>query len=236
MHRLARPNRPPCKPAVIHDLVCQHRMEVEVWPASAEVFFLDERFAHPVNSQVRFDAVVYNAPTDRVTWEVKNLSGSSGAGSIDPSGLYTAPPKGTFPNGITDIIVATSVDDPFRKAYGQVSLIGHGPEPKPDPTIEISPKKSYLYYPGGHNAYIDESNKMQFFRTTLRNIPSAQLVWEIGSHPPIPWNEPWYLFKVNEFLSFVVEDKITITARLNDEPAIKDEAVVFLLNYSWPGL
>src|ERR1700676_87332 len=114
---------------VCRHIVCQHRVEVEVSPATAEVCFQDERFAHPFNTMVQFQAYVYNAPSNRVTWQGLNPQGGAGAGTIDAGGLYVAPLKGVHPYSLTDLVVATSVDDPFRRALAHVAIVGLGPEP-----------------------------------------------------------------------------------------------------------
>lgn len=218
-------------PAVVHhDIICQHQVEVEVWPAVAEVYYQDERYIDPVNTQVQFDAVVYNAPTDKVTWQVRSLSGGPGAGTIDAAGLYKSPPKGMLPHGLTDIIVATSVDNPFRKAYARVSLIGRGPEPPPIPKLEIFPRWTHLYRDSGyHNDHIDESNTMQLFQTIIRNTTS-KVKWQTNDGPSSVEGSS-YLYKPTGF-----SNPVTITASLVDDPSIKDEAKVILINYSWPGI
>lgn len=237
MGRFLRHRGPHHIPMMIHDIICQHQIEIEVWPSEAEVYFQDERYVDPVNTQVRFDAVVYNAPSGGVLWQVASIGGGSGAGSIDPTGLYTAPPKGSLPHGLTDLIIATAADDPLRKAYARVTLVGFGPAPTPQPKIEIFPKQVYLYYPSGeHNAYIDASNTMQVFRTIIRNSASTEVEWSTddGTTVPVGWYEPWYRYEVK--LSGPGGVEVRIEAKLKNNPGIKDEAVVVKINYKWPGL
>jgi hypothetical protein len=231
----------PCGRVVIHEIECRHQIEVEVWPARAEVYFRDERFVNPANTQVRFDSVVYNAPTGRVTWEVRNLAGGPGAGSIDSSGLYVAPLKGTHPHGLTDLVAATSVDDPFRKAYGLISLIGFGPAPVPLPTIEIFPKQAYIYFSTGHhNAYIDTSNKEQRFRAFIRHLPpvvAPDVKWFVGSDiNPKPTGTPSIFFLLQSTDPDIVGRSTTVTAQLASNAEVTDTAIVYLLNYDWPGI
>jgi hypothetical protein len=210
-------------------------MEVEVWPAQAEVYFRDERYVDPINTQVRFDAAVYNGSTSQVHWDVQSLSGNPGAGSIDPTGLYIAPTKSLFPYSVTDIVIATSVEDPLRKAVAFVTVIGNGPTPAPQPRIEIAPKQVYLYYPQGYdNAYIDPSNTMQLFRAFPLDTVSASVQWLVagvvqgGAGP-----DPWFLYQVTGSGSTKMT---TITARLLGDVGVQDEARVIHINYSWPGL
>ncbi|PXF58384.1 MAG: hypothetical protein C4B58_06665 [Deltaproteobacteria bacterium] len=235
MNYLLRHNKPYCVPTFIHHVVCRHRVEVEVWPAQAEVYFQDERYVNPVNTKIQFDVVVYNAPTDRVTWQVADPNGSPGVGTIDASGLYIAPLKGTLPYGLTEIIIATAADDPFRKAYARVTLLGLGPEPKPEPRIEIFPKRACLYYPEGHHNYhIDISNTRQFFRGIVYGGDSNELEWfKDGTSVSPWWHDNWYLYEQSG--SGSLKD-VKITARLKGNPNIKDEAVVTVHNYSWPGI
>lgn len=218
-------------PCVRHHVICQHRIEVEVWPATAEVSFRDERFAQPLEAQVQFSAFVYNAPSNRVTWQVLDLQGGPGAGTIDAAGLYLAPDKGSLPFGLTDIVVATSTDDPFRKAFARVAIVGLGPEPKPAPTIEVYPHRSYLYYPGGYNNdYIDGCNKMQLFRALVCHADPALVQWSISG--AAVHTGPEYLFTSGGWPSAVRIDA-TVPATT---PAVTDWATVTLLNYTWPGI
>ena len=225
------------RPVVSHKIVCQHQVEVEVWPAQAEVYFQKEAHIDPVNTQVRFDAIVYNAASNNVLWEVTDIAGNPGAGTIDPTGLYTAPPMG--PHGLTDIVVATSIDDPMRKASAMVSLIGFGPAPTPDPIIEIFPKRAYVYYPLNKNSddfneYIDASNTKCLLRAYIRNSDYDQVIWEFNGIEKEPsWNKPWFIYKPEKLGD---NAEINIEARLKNDPNIKDQMNLFVLNYKWPGM
>jgi len=64
-----------------------------------------------------------------------DLQGGPGAGTIDAAGLYLAPDKGSLPFGLTDIVVATSTDDPFRKAFARVAIVGWDPNQSPPPRL-----------------------------------------------------------------------------------------------------
>ena len=223
-------------PHVCHHVICQHRIEVEVWPAAAEVSFSDERYAQPLEAQVQFSAFVYNAPSNRVTWQVLDLHGGPGAGTIDAAGLYIAPAKGSFPFGLTDIVVATSADDHFRKAFARVAIVGPGPEPKPAPRIEVYPHRAYLYYAIGHaggpyNGYIDPSNTMQLFRAMVHHADPALVQWSVSGFGLVHTG-PEYLFTANGWPQDVRIDA-TIPA---PPPLAEDWATVSLFNYSWPGI
>src|SRR5580765_6977137 len=107
-------------PHVHRSVTCCPQIEVEVWPAQAEVHFRDDRGVNPINTQIRFEAVVYNGQSAAVHWEVLAPSGLAGAGTIDITGRYLAPPKDGLPSGLTDLVVATSVENPLRKAFAWV--------------------------------------------------------------------------------------------------------------------
>ena len=223
---------------VVHHVVCRHQVEVEVWPARVEVNFRDEHGANPINTQARFEATVYNACKGGVDWEVHDLAGNPGAGSIDASGLYRAPLKGTLANGYTDVVVATSKEDPLRKAYAWVTLIGKGPAPVPDPRILVRPKSVYLYYPddGGvanrQNELIDASNKMQMFRASVHDSATTEVEWLVDNvvqANPLPSD----LFRY-EVTGSGGTKVVKITARIKAQPAVKDEAKVIQINYVWP--
>ncbi|MBW7898038.1 hypothetical protein B188_08100 [Candidatus Brocadiaceae bacterium B188] len=241
--------RIPCIPTVKHHIICQHQVEIEVFPATAEVYFQDERYEDPIDTQVRFSAMVYNAPTEKVKWHVVDLTGGTGAGTIDSAGLYTAPLKGGHPFTLTDIVVATSVDNPMRMAYARVAVIGRGPEPLPVKKLEIFPKTAFIYYPDPHtkdgpdNKYIDKSNTMQMFRTLIKGTDSTHVNWAIQDNadsipapPPVPvagWDKNWYLYKL---MGSGTQRTIRIIASLASDAAIMDEAIVIQLNYLWPGI
>lgn len=232
-----------CRPCrvhrvVHHHIVCEHQIEIEVWPANAEIYFQDERYADPANTQVRFDAVVYNAPTSRVLWQVTGPHGGPGAGSIDDTGLYKAPPKDSIPHGHTDLIVATSADNPLRRAFAQVVLIGRGPEPKPLPKLEISPKQIYLYYrqgdhsKGHYNEFIDESNTKQLFRAAIYHSGLTEVEWFVdGLSKKV--GDAWYLYEAS---GSGPSKTVHIKAQLTGDTTVRDESEVILINYSWPGI
>ena len=233
---LMRTHRPPCRfRRFDHWMVCQHQVEIEVWPASAEVYFRDERYANPINTQVRFDAAVYNAPNCEVKWEVRALDGSPGQGQVDSTGLYTAPDKDGLNSGLTQIVVATAVADPKRQAFAYVTLVGRGPEPPPVATVLILPQRVNLYYRlGGDSAWIDDSNKVQVFRAVVQNSPS-NLNWFVGASA-VPEAEHGPLFYFSPAAASGSDTFIPIRAQLATDATVKSEAKVVLVNYTWPGI
>lgn len=227
-----------CVTDVVHHVVLRHQVEVEVRPARAEVNFHDEAAVNPINTQIRFEATLYNVTRGGVSWEVRDPAGNPGAGSIDATGLYEAPPKGALASGHTDVVVATSVEDPLRKAFAWVTLIGDGPAPVPEPRIDISPKSVYLYYPQDRpaspdrNEFIDESNTMQVFRATLRDSLTSEVEWLVDG--VLKANaQPTSLFKY-EVTGSGSTKVVVVTARIKARPDVKDEAKVVQINYTWP--
>lgn len=205
-----------------------------MYPPSAEVYFADERYVDPINTQVRFTAFVYNAKNNSVSWQVINLDGGPGLGSIDHSGLYLAPQKNAIPHGHSELVIATAVSDPTRRAYAKVTLVGEGPEPEPVPKLEIYPQVAHLYYQGGagfHNQYIDPSNKHQQYRSLLRNTASSDITWTTSGPGTI--NTDGFYTAPNDGFS---PTTVNITAELTHDSSVKSDARIILLNYSWPGI
>ncbi len=223
---------------MVHEIECRHQVEVEVWPASATAYFQDERFVNPIDTQVRFDAAIYNSPY-WVTWEVKSLAGGPGAGTIDPSGLYTAPPKGTYPHGLTDLIVATTVEAPHRQAYARVTLIGFGPAPQPVSRLQIFPKQAYIYASleaSALNTFIDQSNRQQRFVASIHNLPlgaSPQIKWQVVGFGLSATDTDFFLVKSSDLPA--AQSDVFVTATLGAPYDITDTARIYLLNYAWPG-
>jgi hypothetical protein len=231
--RLAPMPQPRFVTHVTHHVVLRHRVEVEVWPPRVELAFRDEKWVNPINTQFRFEALVYNSSSG-VTWQVLNPSGGPGAGTIDQQGLYRAPLKGVLPSGHTDLVVATAVEEPLRKAFAWITVLGEGPEPAPAPLIEIWPKRAALYYQqGNHNAYIDESNKMQLFTASLRFTAATGIDWLVNNVVQTSGTEPTFLYKTP---SNGATNQVTVRARLTAQPGVHDDAKVSQLNYFWPGL
>jgi len=215
-----------------HRIACEHQIELEVFPPSAEVYFADERHADAALSQTRFDAVVLNGPTAGVHWSVTAVGGGPGAGSIDQTGLYASPPKGGLLSGTTDVIVATAADNPERKAFGFVTLIGKGPQPPPVKQVLLSPKRCFLYYPeGSDNRHIDESNTRQVFRAIVGNSDDT-VDWLVNG-AQVASGARLYCYQVS---GSGPTKTVAITARLTSEHAVRDEALIIVGNYYWPGL
>lgn len=219
---------------VVHHVTRHHRAEVEVWPPRAQLTFSDERSANPADTMIRFEAKVLNACSTSVKWAVLDPAGGPGAGTIDETGLYSAPAYASGLNGATDVVVAALVEDPLRTAYAWVTLAGQGPWPAPVPTIEILPKTAYLYYPSGEdNAYIDSSNTMQFFRVLLRDSPSQVVQWSVDGVVQAGQTEEIFLYQLT---GAGAPKEVTVEARIPGVATAVDSAKVMQTNYYWPGL
>lgn len=219
---------------VVHHVTRTHRPEVDVWPPRTQVTFSDERAANPADTMVRFEATVINACSTAVSWTVLSPDGGPGAGSIDATGLYSAPKYQQALDGATDVVVVTLVEDPLRTAFAWVTLAGEGPWPVPMATIEILPKTAFLYYPSGQdNAYIDSSNTMQFFRVLLRHSPTQDVQWTVDGVVQAGQTEQTYLYRVT---GSGAAKEVTVGAAIAGVPGVADTAKVMLTNYNWPGL
>jgi len=215
---------------ILRQGVWRHRVEVRLTPADAELYFHDERWIDPVNTQLRFEAAVLNADTG-VIWEVMAPDGSPGAGTIDQTGLYQAPDKGTLASGTTDLVVATARADPLRKAIALVTLLGVGPLPAPVPRIQVWPRFRNLYFASGaDNDYIDDRNKMQMFRAYPRNNPTTGVTWLVDGVAQAD-TDVWFLYQPAGSLT-----EHSVTAQIPGMPLVADTAKVVMLNYVWPGL
>jgi hypothetical protein len=102
--------------------------------------------------QQRFAATVTGTSNQQVTWSVAGAGcGVAGAcGSIDSTGLYTAPLTAPSPNTID--IVATSVDDTTQSAAGAVMISG-GPS-----IFSLAPTSAYAGAAGGFTLLVSGSN------------------------------------------------------------------------------
>jgi hypothetical protein len=226
-----------CPPAptiteVTHHVVARHQIEIEISPPRVELAFRDERFVNPINTQYRFEARVFNSQLG-ASWQVLDPAGGPGAGAIDSQGLYQAPNKGGLPSPHTDLVVATAVEDPLRKAFAWVTVLGIGPEPAPAPVIEIWPKRATLYYAqGDHNAYFDDSNKMQLFEVRLSHTAGTAVEWLVDGVLQAG-TAPTFLYKMPNLGGTHLA---TVRARVQAQPGVFDDAKVLQLNYVWPGL
>ena len=211
-------------------IVCRHQVEIEVWPPRAEVNFQDEWTANPIDTQIRFEAKVYNSDQGHL-WEVRDINGNPGQGSIDAAGVYQAPAKGGLASGTTEIVVATARQDRLRKAFAWVPLVGVGPKPAAVPQVAIWPKRLELYYfNGANNNFIDDCNKEREFSAIAYDSTSA-IDWVIS--PNTVGTGPSFLYRAPASGG---TQAVTLRAQLHNQTGIFDEATILLRNYNWPGL
>jgi hypothetical protein len=217
---------------VIHRITCRHRVEVEIFPARATLYWQDEANINPIDTQIRFDFTLFNAEGG-VTWQVLAPDGTPGAGAIDSTGLYQAPDKGGLPSGTTDVVVVTARADPLRKASAWITLVGNGPAVQPQAKIEIWPKRNALYYQSGaNNDFIDPVNKQRLFRAFLTDSPDPHVHWFVDGVAQ-GGNAPWFLYQAPNAGGGGL---VTVTAQIASLPAVQDDAKIILENYDWPGL
>jgi hypothetical protein len=216
---------------VHHHVVCRHQVEIEVWPPRAELQFRDDWTANPASAQVRFEAQVYNSSQGH-TWETRDINGGPGQGTIDASGLYRSPPKGALVSGTTELVVATSREDPLRKAYAWVILVGLGPRPADAAEVAVFPRQANLYYRNGaNNNLIDDCNKQRQFEAVVFNT-GAQVEWLVNGALQGAVG-PWFLYQTPANGASSV---VTVRARLQGNPGVFADAKVSQLNYDWPGV
>src|SRR5262249_20168477 len=148
----------------------------------------------------------------------------------DASGLYRAPPKGALASGATEIVVASAREDPLRKAFSWVTLVGVGPQPVTPPEVTIWPKRVNLYYAhGANNDYIDDCNKRCEFSSAIYGA-AAQTEWLVDGAPHGLGPKFVYTAPNTGAPSVVI-----VRAQLQGQPTVFDEATIFQRNYDWPG-
>lgn len=125
-------------------------------PGSAQV---------PISTTVQFTATVTNASNSGVTYQVNNVTGgNSTTGTINTSGLYTAP--ATVPNPNTVEIEAISQQDTSQKATASVTIV----LPPPTTHIDIQPAGPTV-----------SAGAIQTFTASLNGKPLATVSWSLGA-------------------------------------------------------
>ena len=102
----------------------------------------------------QFSPTVSNASTADVTWTLN----PPGQGSVDGSGLYTAP--SVIPSETSVTITATSVADPAKSSSATVSLL--------PVTISVSPSTKTLFV-----------NQQQALSATVENASNTSVTWSV---------------------------------------------------------
>jgi uncharacterized protein (TIGR03437 family) len=153
----------------------------------------------------QFTATVNNLPSAAVTWSI-----SPQIGSVDSTGLYTAPNQVATAQTIT--VTATSVFDPRVTGVGRVQLNV--------PSVAISPTTVTL-----------GNSQQQQFTATVNNLANTAVTWSIA--PVVGTIDQTGLYTAPGFLS--ATQRITVTATSVAEPARTASASVNLTPVSTVG-
>jgi len=120
----------------------------------------------PLGGTQQFSATVSNAGNAAVTW---SLSGSGAVGSIDSSGLYTAPSSGTTP--ITFSAVATSEADNSKSGSSGVTV--------PAVAVTVSPNSPVSLY-AAESPNWPPSLTQQQFTASVSNAGNTSVTWAVN--------------------------------------------------------
>ncbi len=94
--------------------------------------------------------------------------------------------------------------------------------PAPAPVIEIWPKRATLCYgQGDHNAYIDDSNKMQLFEARLSHTTGSAVEWLVDGVLQAG-TAPTFLYMMPNLGGTHLA---TVRARVQAQPGVFDDAV-----------
>jgi hypothetical protein len=134
---------------------------VTVSPASAQPFTGD---------QVHFTANVQNATSPAVTWQVNTMpNGNSTIGTIDSSGVYTAPSSAPTPPTVT--IAAVLQSDSSKAGYASVNIIS----PSSIKSLTVSPKLS--------SVTTSQTLQLQVTAAGVTNNLNNFVNWTVGCAP-----------------------------------------------------
>ena len=119
----------------------------------------------PLGGTLQFNALVSNAANTAAAW---SLSGANAVGSIDNSGLYTAPASGTTP--ITFNVVATSQADSSKNAASAVVI--------PAVAVIVSPSSPVSLYAAESQNW-PASVTQQQFTAGVSNAGNTSVTWAV---------------------------------------------------------
>ncbi len=109
----------------------------------------------------QFTATVQNSGNTAVTWQVNGLAGgNSTVGTINSSGLYTAP--AAVPNPATVTVTAVSQADATKSASATVTV-------SPAITVSVSPSTATVV-----------TNATQQFTATVQNSSNTAVTWQVS--------------------------------------------------------
>jgi hypothetical protein len=119
-----------------------------------------------VNVTQQFTATVANTSNKAVTWQVNGVTGGDSThGTINASGLFTAP--ATVPSPATVTVTATSQADNTKSGSSVVTITAAGPV-----TVAISPLRAAI-----------TTGQTQAFAASVNGSPSTSVTWEIDTIP-----------------------------------------------------
>ena len=115
-----------------------------------------------ISETLQFTATVSNASNTAVAWSVNGAAGGSAAtGTIDSTGLYTAP--ATLPTPATVTVTATSVQDAEQSASTTVTLL-------PALTVTVTPASVTL-----------DLKATQAFQATITGDTNQAVSWSVNT-------------------------------------------------------
>lgn len=178
----------------------------------------------------QFVATVTGTTNTAVAWSINGTPGGdiNTVGSVDTTGLYTAPANVPLPNNVVTL-TAVSVADPTATALATITIVA-----TPGVTVSISPGVSSLEV---NRTLLLTITTTGFFRDTT---PSPQVTWNVNSIPggdpsvgtvvpaacpgPVPANVVCALYTAPT--SVPVPNVVTLTAFNVTDPASSGTALV----------
>jgi hypothetical protein len=179
-------------------------ISVSVVPGSAQLF---------AGASVPFKAVVQNAPSAAVSWQVNTFPGGNAAvGVIDSLGSYTAPISVATPLTVT--ITAVLQMDPTKTGSSNVTI-------QPDGSLSISPAI----------ASFTPSQALQFKVSTL-GFTNSDVTWAVDGIPSANTNATTGTISATGFYTAPSSPGLhVITTKLIANPASTGRAQAFITDF-----
>ena len=166
---------------------------IQLFPNSASLY---------TGQSQQFSAKIYNAASQSVNWTIQ----PAGVGTINDSGLYTAPPSIAAQSSVT--ITATSQATPSVSNTAVIALL------PPPPSIHISPTSATVY-----------SGQTQQFTVTIAGLSNQSVIWNISPTGAGTINNAGLYTAPAPVLS---QRAITVVATSVVEPLLSSDAPVIL--------
>jgi Big-like domain-containing protein len=164
---------------------------IQVFPNSASLY---------TGQSQQFSAKIYNAASQSVNWTIQ----PAGVGTINDSGLYTAPPSIAAQSSVA--ITATSQAAPSASNTAVITLL--------PPSIHISPSSATVY-----------SGQTQQFTATIAGASNQSVIWSISPTGAGTINNAGLYTAPAQVLS---QRTITVVATSVVEPSLSSDAPVIL--------